>query len=47
MDYTQHVKDIEKSFEDAKKKPVHPTDSSIQPVDILPVLPSFELMGNE
>ena len=39
---------IERSFEDAKKAiSKHPSDSTLRPVEVLPVFPSFELYGAE
>jgi RNA polymerase II-associated factor 1 len=40
------VKAIERGFELAKKPPVHPTDPSLKPVEILPVFPDFRLWPN-
>ena len=35
----EQIKRIEKSFEDAKARPVHPLNKSLVPVDVQPILP--------
>jgi len=37
---------IEHGFERAKATPVHPTDPSLKPVEVLPVFPNFDLWTN-
>jgi len=38
--------EIEKSFERAKQIPRHPTDPTLKPVDIIPIVPDILLWGN-
>jgi len=41
-----HLQRVEDSFLQARLPPVHPTDPTAVPVQILPVFPAFELAGN-
>ncbi|GFY97086.1 hydroxyproline-rich glycoprotein family protein [Actinidia rufa] len=38
----RRIKEIEASFEACKSRPVHSTNSKLQPVEVLPLLPDFE-----
>ncbi|EFH64121.1 hypothetical protein ARALYDRAFT_340237 [Arabidopsis lyrata subsp. lyrata] len=38
----RQIKDIEASFEACKSRPVHATNKSLQPVEVLPLLPYFD-----
>jgi len=39
--------EIEKSFEIGSSAPVHPVQPDLEPVEVLPILPDFELESNE
>lgn len=38
----RQIKDIEASFEACKSRPVHATNKTLQPVEVLPLLPYFD-----
>ncbi|XAR50684.1 hypothetical protein NMG60_11005078 [Bertholletia excelsa] len=42
MSRERRIKDIEASFEACKSKPIHSTNSKLEPVEILPLLPDFD-----
>nr|XP_043636410.1 protein PAF1 homolog [Erigeron canadensis] len=41
------IKDIKASFEACKSHPVHATNKKLQPVEILPLFPDFERLGDQ
>eukprot|EP01102_Stenamoeba_stenopodia_P013288 TRINITY_DN4292_c0_g1_i1.p1 TRINITY_DN4292_c0_g1~~TRINITY_DN4292_c0_g1_i1.p1 ORF type:complete len:575 (+),score=194.27 TRINITY_DN4292_c0_g1_i1:144-1868(+) len=43
----QQIIKIERMFDEAKQRPVHPTNPSIEALEIVPVLPNVKLWGNK
>lgn len=41
-DRDRQIKEIEKSFEASKLRPVHATDKNLEPVEVMPLLPDFD-----
>lgn len=41
----RQIKEIEASFEACKSRPVHATNKSLYPVEVLPLLPDFDRYG--
>jgi len=47
MTTEEQIEVIEKTFEDVQRKPKHPTNPSIQALEVIPLFPNFELVSNE